>query len=239
MDAHVGHSRGAITYLCQVRHSSYQGRDSLVLLQESLALLHRHYNDQLYARHDVLLFHTGDFGAEDQRRVLAPYTSRSPLSSGGGRVRFERVPAEHWRLPLDAAPQLGSPQLNRTRDWLMYPRYSEGYRHMCRWYTIGLWETLEGLGYAWVMRLDEDSRLLSRVPMNVFAYLIARRMRFGFRMVSYESGFGESRRQQCPAAATFCTSQPLSSASMLSSLALGSLLRWRALPLLRSRLPAK
>ena len=88
--------KAAITYLCQVRHASY-GRDSLAMLQDSLALLHRNFNDE--AKHDVLLFHTGDFGEAEQLRVLAPFAR-------GGTVRFERVPDEHWRLPLDVAPQL-------------------------------------------------------------------------------------------------------------------------------------
>ena len=180
---------GAITYLCQVRHSSYTGRDSLALLQESLALLHKHYNDQPFAQHDVLLFHSGDYGEAEQNRVLAPYRGRGTRAH----VRFEQVPSEHWRLPLHVAPHLGGPTVNRTRDWAQYPQYSEGYRHMCRWYTIGLWETLERLGYGWVMRLDEDSRLLSEVPYNLFGYMRSHGLLFGYRMVSYESGYDGER----------------------------------------------
>lgn len=184
--------RGAITYLCQVRHSSYHGRDSLVLLEESLALLHRHYNG--HARHDVLLFHSGDFGEAEQDRVLAPYRRRRGGARKLPRVRFERVPKIHWQLPLHIAPHLGGTQVNRTRDWAQYPAYSEGYRHMCRWYTIGLWETLERLGYDWVMRLDEDSRVLSRVPYDdLFAHMHSHNLQFGYRLVSYESGYDGER----------------------------------------------
>ena len=101
--------KAVITYLSQVRHSSY-GRDSISMLQESLALLHEHYNDA--HRHDVLIFHTGDFGAADQARVLEPLSGRP--------VRFERVPSEYWRLPLHRAPQLATS--NRS-EWYQYPKY--------------------------------------------------------------------------------------------------------------------
>lgn len=181
--------RGAITYLAQVRHSSYQ-RDSITLLQESLSLLDRNYLGELYAQHDVLLFHTGDFGAADQTRVLAPFAEQPT----GKRIKFMRVPEQHWRLPLSVAPHLAeTPSTNRSVEWDLYPRYSLGYRHMIRWYTIGLWETLERLGYTWVMRLDEDSRLLSRIPYNIFSFMASRRLEFGFRMASYESGFDGER----------------------------------------------
>lgn len=152
--------RAAIVYLSQVRHSSY-GRDSLAMLQESLLLLFQNY--RAAQRHDVLVFHTGDFGLAEQSRVLAPLSGRP--------VRFERVPAQHWRLPVHVAPWLADD--NRT-TWTQWPKYSLGYRHMIRWYVVGLWETLEAMGYTWCMRMDEDSRILSPIDYNLFTHMASR-----------------------------------------------------------------
>ena len=53
-------------------------------------------------------------------------------------------------------------------------RYSLGYRHMIRWYVVGLWEVLDRMGYQYVMRMDEDSRILSAIPFDIFSLMAAR-----------------------------------------------------------------
>ena len=63
------------------------------VLQESLVLLHRHYNARY--RHDVLLFHTGDFDERGvQRRVLEGVAEAAALNT----TRFVRVPDQHWSV---------------------------------------------------------------------------------------------------------------------------------------------
>jgi hypothetical protein len=101
----------AIVYLIQGKHSSYGG-NQLHILQDSLRLLHENYNAAFM--HDVLLFHTGEFSeAAQQERVLVP------IADASRSVRFVRVPDQHWRLPLDAAPHLATS--NRS-TWYEYPR---------------------------------------------------------------------------------------------------------------------
>ena len=118
--------------------------------------------------------------------MLAPIRELSPTYFLEYSISFERVPPEHWRLPaaLEGA--------NRS-EWSGWPRFSVGYRHMCRWYVIGLWEVLAARGYEWVMRMDEDSRLLSPIRHDLFAHLAGRGQAFGFHMASYESGFEGER----------------------------------------------
>ena len=145
--------RACIAYLTQLRHSSYREHDSQIgVLQQSLRLLHEHYN-AVY-RHDVLLFHTGDFHNEaDQRSVLAP------IGEAGRTARFLRVPDEHWRLPVDVAPHLAL--ANRSR-WYGYPRFSLGYRHMIRWFCIGLFCSIHGGPYAEVVREGGRAQVCGR-----------------------------------------------------------------------------
>ena len=54
---------------------------------------------------------------------------------------------------------------------------------------MGLWETLAALRYDWVMRLDDDSKLLSPIRYDLFASLADRRVEYAFRLASFESGF--------------------------------------------------
>ena len=45
---------------------------------------------------------------------------------------------------------------------------------MIRWYVVGLWEVLDRMGYQYVMRMDEDSRILSAIPFDIFSLMAAR-----------------------------------------------------------------
>lgn len=104
-------AKGVIVYLTQLQHSSYVGRDSLSLLQQSVKLLYRHYNAK--HRDDVVFFHNGVPHAA-QQEVLRHCTA--------GTARFAMLAPHHFALPARA---------NRTSWW--YPKkFSEGYRHMIR-----------------------------------------------------------------------------------------------------------
>lgn len=65
---------------------------------------------------------------------------------------------------------------------------------MIRWYCIGLWEVLDTMGYTWVMRMDEDSKIHSPITApDVFASMASENFRYGYRMSSYESGFDDGQ----------------------------------------------
>ena len=173
-------AHGVIVYLTQVRHSTYANKDSLGLLRGSLASLAKHYLE--VHRDDTLLLHTGDFDEPSlQRLVLAPFTAL-PIS-------FVRLPEKYWSLPPWLNETLGpvAPQM-RLGKWVDYPFFSVGYRHMIRFYTIGLWDFCHERGYDWVMRLDEESRLHSPIPYHIFSHLRDRGLHYAYRQVSYESG---------------------------------------------------
>ena len=48
-----------------------------------------------------------------------------------------------------------------SKEWLFPNKFSVGYRHMVRFFTVGIWEVASGLGYQFVMRLDDDAFVLS------------------------------------------------------------------------------
>ena len=51
---------------------------------------------------------------------------------------------------------------------------------------VTIWRTLARLGYEWVMRMDDDSFVLSPVTYNVFDDMRARGLAYGYRTISRE-----------------------------------------------------
>jgi hypothetical protein len=159
--------RGAFVYLTQVRHSSY-GRDSLGMLRGSLSSLVEHYLKN--HRDDVLLLHTGDFDAPRLQASVLDAFAEDKLP-----IRFVRLDeARYFSLPswLNAtarsersvAQKANFPKALRPEHWKQYPYFSVGYRNMIRFFTTRLWDFAHELGYDWVARMDEESRLLLTPP---------------------------------------------------------------------------
>ena len=175
-DVVAQHPRGAIVYLTQSRPSStiYEGRDHLHNLRQSVRLLYRHYNDK--QRDDVLFFHDGTVPLDEQKEVLRLCVA--------GTAQFVRLARSHFETPSQA----GAPA-----KWWHAKRFSAGYRHMIRFFTVGLWPLLEQLGYEYVMRLDDDSFLWSPIRYNIFDSMQSRRLEYGFRLAGWERGlvFGD------------------------------------------------
>lgn len=162
-------SSGAIVYLTQgARHSSY-GQSTHAQLHKSVQLLYENYNRA--QRDDVVFLHTGD---------VQPDAQRSVLQLCGPEARFVTLAKHHFQLPADVDP--------KSKAWLWPNKFSAGYRHMVRFFTVGIWEVAESLGYAFVMRFDDDAYLLSPIPYNIFTFMAARKIEYGFRLTSWESG---------------------------------------------------
>lgn len=156
----VRQSRDVIVYLGQKTHSSYDAthKNTLNASMESLR------NNMLRVKDsDVIVWHEGDLTPEDATAL-----------NGVTNVRF---------CLLCAATGWGSP------NWLpVVPesKFSAGYRFMIRFYAVTIWETLSNLGYMWVMRMDDDSFILSPVKYNIFADMRRRGLLYGYRMLSKE-----------------------------------------------------
>ena len=120
-------SLGVITYLAQDRHSSYVGRNSLQLLRHSVSSLFTFYNQ--WAKDDVIFFHTG-LNSSAQQSVLN-------LCEGADAL-FLRLESHHFELPPGVPSQSG---------WVQSKSFSAGYRHMIRFYTVGIWEVVAREGY--------------------------------------------------------------------------------------------
>ena len=66
---------------------------------------------------------------------------------------------------------------------------SVGYRHMVRFFVLGIWDVVADLGYSHVMRLDEDSFLWSPIRYNLFEFMRDRRLDYAYRLGGWERAF--------------------------------------------------
>jgi hypothetical protein len=141
-------------------------------LRQSVKLLYANYNAA--ARDDVIFFHTGDITESEQRGVLALCHDQA---------RFLRLPAHHFQLPA------GVNTSSSTRRWRLGRKVSIGYRHMVRFFTMGIWDDVAALGYTHLLRLDEDSFLWSPIRYNLFEFMSTHGLDYGYRLGGWERAF--------------------------------------------------
>jgi len=169
---------GCIVYLAQKRHSSYM-RDSFGMLEKSLDLLYKNYNYEF--KQDVLVFHTGELGESDS--ILLNKNGKRP------EITLIELPigSKYWELP-------GIVDRGKANQW-KDKDFSEGYRHMCRWYAGLLFEFVSELGYTYVMRVDEDSYLLSKISYNLFDFMQKNGYEYAYRNDALEPCCDDKFRQ--------------------------------------------
>lgn len=173
----------SIVYLAQKQHSTY-GRDSYSIMKKSLDLLFKNYLSlgQHKENTDIFIFHTGDFNGTDlleiESRFGPDYYGMVKLVDLSGSKYWQRP---SWHVNDDP-----------NKIWYAYPLFSEGYRHMMRWYAIGLWDFFDnfnqqsGCSYRYLFRLDEDSYLYSPIRYDLFDLMKNNNYVYGYRMCAYE-----------------------------------------------------
>lgn len=165
---HGPRTLGVIVYLAQARHSSY-GRDSLKLLRRSVDALVENY----LAEHndDVIFLHYGEVPRDRQDELIA-------VCGSSVHARFLTLNSSFTTPPPGTPPQ---------SKWMHRNRFSPGYRHMIRLFAIGLWPLIAEQGYEYVMRMDEDSFILSRVRYNFFEFMRSTGIDYAYRLASWEA----------------------------------------------------
>lgn len=153
-----------IIYLAQNTQKDPQyGRNSRALLEKSLDLLYQNYNDTF--RHDVLIFHEGDFDISCQQEII----------KGRQQIQFHRV---HFDIPSFLDPA----EIPEKWDGI----YGIGQRHMARFFCYSVFNILWDLGYDWFMRLDDDSFIHSKINYNLFEFMASNNFAYGYRVMLKE-----------------------------------------------------
>ena len=149
--------KAAIHYLIQSDHASIQ------TLSKSLQSLDRYFNDKFH--YPVILFHEEHL-TDAVKRVLK-YSSNSDLI-------FQNVT---FSVPESIQNDVVTNLFGKTI----------GYRHMCRFQAIGIYDQpiMRRLDYAW--RLDDDSFIRSDIPYDIFRYMSDNDLTYGYIQKNYES----------------------------------------------------
>ena len=164
--------------MVQNKHSTYDSRHSTEAGSVVDNLVHYY---KAAADADVLLWHDDNFTlASDSQTVNTRLCNL--LESGG------------WGPPegmnVSSVLRVG-PGKNKKNS--KSTPFSLGYRNMIRFYSVTIWPTLYGLGYRFVMRIDDDSLFLSPVPYNLFDRMREKGAIYAHRQTSTECGSSEFR----------------------------------------------
>jgi hypothetical protein len=119
---------------------------------------------------DVVFLHFGEVPTSEQHSLVR-------LCGVDIHARFALVPSNYSTLPPGTTPM---------EKWQHPKRFSVGYRHMIRLYTIGIWHIVAAEGYEYVMRMDEDSVILSPIQYNIFERMRSRGIEYMYRLASWE-----------------------------------------------------
>ena len=165
-------SKYAFVILAQKAHSSY-GTNQLARLQASVDSLYKNYNNQF--RNDVLIFYTkgksadDTFNKEDEKLLQQPDRKE---------VHLIEITGHYWSLPVF---------INQTKlSSYTMPKFSYGYRLMCRWYSHKVFEWTAKMGYTHIARMDDDSLILSKINYNLFEFMEEYGVEYAFRVDAFE-----------------------------------------------------
>lgn len=171
---HPSAHRAAIAILAQAGPHSTYGRDSAVGLARTLELLYLHYNDRFH--NDIWIFHAGE--------GLSLATQQT-LARDRPEIRFYHLQGDEWRVfPFHMQ---GYKDTDVVPTWKTYS--SVGYRKMIRFFAKVLPDVMHRLGYTWVLRLDDDSSILSPIPYNLFTFMETHGLTYAYRNIARESGW--------------------------------------------------
>jgi len=151
------HQENVVVYLVQNRElkkeksfglprENFKNRMDLFFISLNYLLLHVPPKE----RFDIHIYHEGDLSEEQLFKIQNLKTERFPIYLN--HIHFTTPP---W---LDEEEIKKDIEENEDPAWRTL-----GYRHMCRFYSLLIYDRLIELGYKKMSRLDDDSWILSKI----------------------------------------------------------------------------
>jgi mannosyltransferase len=154
-----------------------QNHKEMMRFNQSLWSLWNNFNQEY--RYPVHIFHEWPFNStyRDQYRAMWPKDMNVTFHE----VEF-KLPATFPQIDVNDPAQIDSLNMNPTAR-----RAFPGYNHMIHFFMVDIFQhpAIKDLEYFW--RLDHDSRLDSKVGLDVFRYMRSRGMDYGYRVVGQEA----------------------------------------------------
>jgi len=131
---------------------------------ETLSLFYNHFNQQY--KYPILIFHEQGLTDNDKRKLKE--------KSIGIEITFYEF---SWCTPSF---------INVTIEQMLYD-YSISYRHMCRFFGGKLFQHPALLPYRYYWRLDATSHYITPIHYDLFEYMEAKQIVYGFNMIFPEN----------------------------------------------------
>jgi alpha 1,2-mannosyltransferase len=132
-------------------------------LKKSLFLLDAHFNKQF--KYPIIIFH------EDLTKgMMCDLKSVSK-----SKIIFEKLTFKF------------KPGVDQTKFPKKYLGFSINYRHMCRFFSMGIYEQKIMDKYDWYWRLDTDSFILDTINYDVFEFMAKNKIMYGYNHIAVDS----------------------------------------------------
>lgn len=117
---------------------------------------------------DIILFHERSFGPLNYRsKVYVPKN---------GKIIFQEI---EFKQPPTGTPEI-FPHPNPDQIAMGNLGFSIGYRHMCWFFSGGMYEQKIMENYGYYMRLDTDSYILSPLDYDIFKFMEDGKYKYGY-----------------------------------------------------------
>jgi len=154
-----------------------QNHKEMMRFNQSLWRLWKNFNDEY--RYPIHIFHEPPFNStfRDHYRAMWP----AEMNITFHLVEFS-LPRTFPQIDIKDPKQIDSLNMNPTAR-----RAFPGYNHMIHFFFVDIFNhpVIRDLDYFW--RLDHDSRLDSKIGVDVFRYMRSRGMDYGYRAVTTEA----------------------------------------------------
>ncbi|KAK8089771.1 hypothetical protein PG997_004732 [Apiospora hydei] len=108
--------------------------------------------------------------------------------TAGGRATFEVIPKEQWTFPPSMDAKAAKQSMKEQGQRGLPHAGSEGYHHMCRFYS-GKFYQLEALKkYKWYWRLEPDVDFTCAITYDPFVHMAKNNKKYGFTIALWEVG---------------------------------------------------
>lgn len=150
--------KNCILYLCH--------NQDIDQLNESLRLVAENVLPSINGNYDILLFH--EKGFEKERILQIPNTI------------FHEISFVIPNYPISIQSRIPEYFPHPTHAHLGHKGFTIGYRHMCRFFSGGLYELPIMSNYNYYLRLDSDSFIHTPIKYDIFEFMQYGNYNYGF-----------------------------------------------------------
>lgn len=146
-------------------------------LNDSLRLVSENVLPSIKEECDIILFHEADF---NKKNVLPISNIISQRDSYRYRLIFYEITFRIPEYPEEIRTKIPEYFPHPTHAHLGHKGFTIGYRHMCRFFSGGLYELPIMNIYDYYLRLDSDSFIHTKIDYDIFEFMKSGNYNYGY-----------------------------------------------------------